>query len=104
MNVMPPSPLPTSSGLSTEQLAEIFAWSLRRRPLTPAEAAELRGLKINTLEQERCKGLGPRYFKSGRRVLYAERDVLEWLFGGARQSTAENVGPVHPASAQSKGG
>lgn len=82
---------PSLAHLTLEQLAAIFGWQLKRRPLTSAEAAELRGLKINTLEQERTKGGGPRYFKSGRLVVYAERDVLEWLVAGARHSTAENV-------------
>jgi len=85
------APKPTADHLTLEQLAAIFGWQLRRRPLTTDEAAELRGLKRNTLEHERTTGSGPRYFKQGRIVVYAERDVLEWLVAGARRSTAENV-------------
>jgi predicted DNA-binding transcriptional regulator AlpA len=75
---------------SLEQLAAVFGYQLKGRPLNTDEAAELRGLKRNSLEHERSTGAGPRYFKQGRIVVYSERDVLEWLVAGARRSTAEN--------------
>lgn len=86
-----PATKPSAEDLSIEQLAAIFGYRLRNRPLNSDEAAELRGLKRNTLEHERVHGGGPRYFKQGRIVVYSERDVLEWLVAGARRSTAENT-------------
>jgi predicted DNA-binding transcriptional regulator AlpA len=80
------SPLPPT----LEQMAAVFGYQLKNRLITAGEAAALRGLKRNTLDHERTNGNGPRYFKSGRLVVYAERDVLEWLLAGARRSTAEN--------------
>jgi hypothetical protein len=82
---------PTAAHLTLEQLADIFGYQLKRRPLTALESAELRGLKLNTQEHERVQGRGPRYFRANGRIYYSERDILEWLVAGARYSTAENV-------------
>jgi predicted DNA-binding transcriptional regulator AlpA len=57
--------------------------------LTNCEAAELLGLKPNTLEIWRWKGCGPTYRKVGRLVRYAESDVLAWLDHHARQNTSQ---------------
>ena len=43
--------------------------------LTTAQAAEILGLKPNTLEIWRCQRRGPSYKKIGRRVLYDPADL-----------------------------
>lgn len=76
---------------SFEQLCDLFGYQPKRRPLSTHEAAEAVGVHFNTIEQYRLRGGGPRYFKprGTRRVWYAERDVLLWLYEGARNSTSE---------------
>jgi hypothetical protein len=55
-------------------------------------AAPLLGVKPGTLEVWRCKGIGPRFVKSGSRVVYRLRDINEFLDSRTRTSTAD-LGP-----------
>jgi hypothetical protein len=73
-----------------EQMAAVFGYELKGRAISADEAAALRCIKKNTQEHERTNGTGPRYFRQGGKVVYSERDVLEWMIAGARRSTAEN--------------
>lgn len=77
--------------MTFEQLCELFAYTPENRPLTSAETAKLRGISVRTLDGERVRGVGPRYFQppGTRRVLYSERDVLAWLASGLKHSTSE---------------
>jgi hypothetical protein len=79
--------------MTLEQLCELFAYTPKGRPLDTEDVSFLLGVHINTLEQYRFRGEGPRYFSppGTRRVWYAELDVLRWLASGARQSTSEQV-------------
>ena len=43
------------------------------------EVAEMTGLPENTLRFWRHLGTGPRSARLGRRVVYRERDVTEWI-------------------------
>lgn len=43
------------------------------------EVAELTGVSANTLRYWRHQGRGPRSARLGRRVVYRERDVRDWL-------------------------
>lgn len=43
------------------------------------EVAEMTGLPTNTLRFWRHQGTGPRSAKLGRRVVYRERDVVDWI-------------------------
>jgi predicted DNA-binding transcriptional regulator AlpA len=43
------------------------------------EVAELTGLPVNTLRFWRHQGTGPRSIKLGRRVVYRECDVVDWI-------------------------
>jgi hypothetical protein len=52
-------------------------------------AAPLLGVKPGTLEVWRCKGIGPRFVKSGSRVVYRLRDINEYLDNRTRRSTAD---------------
>ena len=47
--------------------------------LTTEKLAQLTGLARKTLEIRRSKGIAPRYFKIGNRVLYQVEDVCQWL-------------------------
>lgn len=59
--------------------------------LSAAEAAELiPGMTTSTLAQLRYKGGGPKFLKpTARKVVYRERDVIEWLETKERTSTAD---------------
>ncbi|MDQ1130235.1 AlpA family transcriptional regulator [Microbacterium sp. SORGH_AS_0888] len=59
--------------------------------LTPKEAADLiPGMTTSTLAQLRFKGQGPKFLKpTPRKVVYRERDVIDWLEASERTSTAE---------------
>lgn len=48
------------------------------------EAAKILRLTPSTLRNKRCSGKGPKYSKVEGRVLYAERDLLEYLEKGRR--------------------
>lgn len=81
----------TASNLHFKQLCELFDYTPKNRRLTNAEAAELLGIKPNTLEVKRVHGTGPRFVRipNSRRVTYVERDVLEFMAAGMRISTSE---------------
>lgn len=52
-------------------------------------AAPLLGVKPGTLEVWRYKGIGPRFVKSGSRVVYRLRDINLYLDSRTRNSTAD---------------
>jgi DNA-binding transcriptional MerR regulator len=47
--------------------------------LTTNEVAEMTRLAAETLRYWRWKGIGPRSFRLGSRVVYRETDVLAWI-------------------------
>jgi predicted site-specific integrase-resolvase len=55
---------------------------------TPA-AAPLLGVTPGTLQVWRCQGKGPRFIKSGGRVIYRLRDINAYLDSRTRKSTAD---------------
>jgi excisionase family DNA binding protein len=57
--------------------------------LTVMEAAALLRVSRVTLGRWRIEGRGPVYRKFGRRVLYADRDVIAWAADQARMSTSD---------------
>ena len=57
---------------------------------TPATAAKV-GLQKNTLEIWRTKGIGPRFVKVGRRVMYRVSDVEAYLDANTCQSTSDKA-------------
>lgn len=57
--------------------------------LTTPKTAEVLHVSPRTLERMRQEGTGPVYRKAGRRVLYFESDVMEWLNSRSFGSTAE---------------
>lgn len=75
---------------TVEELAAIFGYQLKRRPLDPVEVAELcRYKNVGTLDNHRIRGTGPRFFKQGKYVVYSELDVLGWLYKGMATSTSQ---------------
>lgn len=57
--------------------------------LTSKETARILRLSPQTLCNWRTAGRGPRFRKIGRRVVYAETDVNEWLSDQSRNNTSE---------------
>lgn len=55
--------------------------------LIPAEAASVVRSSVAQLAQMRHKGTGPRFIKSGRKVLYRLSDLQAWLDQNTRTST-----------------
>ncbi|MEM6474658.1 MAG: helix-turn-helix domain-containing protein [Pseudomonadota bacterium] len=62
--------------------------------LTTAEAAPVIGVSAGTLENWRVNGYGPRFIKSGRRVVYDPTDIEAWKNENRFQSTSEANQPV----------
>ena len=59
--------------------------------LNTRQAAELIGLKANTLEIWRLRGTGPKYIKFGRAVRYRLTDLESYVDAQTRQSTSEKT-------------
>lgn len=53
--------------------------TLSREFLTRAEAAEYVRAPVTTLAAWAYRGLGPEFFRVGRRVLYKREDLDHWL-------------------------
>ena len=53
------------------------------------QAAKALGLSPRTLERMRLEGRGPIFRKHGRRVVYAESDLIEWSEKQKRTSTSD---------------
>ena len=61
--------------------------------LTPAEAADLLGCKVQTLSVWRCVGrYSLPYVKLGRLIRYRKSDLLAWLQSRTVNHTGELVG------------
>ena len=57
--------------------------------LRTPEVAKILRKSANAVVQDRYLGLGPRYIRDGRRILYAKSDVLDYL----RQHTVQPDDP-----------
>jgi predicted DNA-binding transcriptional regulator AlpA len=57
--------------------------------LTQAEAADLLRLSTRTLERYRVEGLGPKFAKLGRRVVYRRSEIDAWANARTFASTSE---------------
>lgn len=57
--------------------------------LTPAELAKQLHSTPATLAGWRYKGMGPKFVKTGRKVLYRATDVDAWLTEKTQQGTGE---------------
>ena len=59
--------------------------------LTPKETAERLRLTIGTLSNWRVQGVGPRFIKLGRKVLYPESEIVAYEQRQLRASTSQQV-------------
>jgi len=62
---------------------------MQEKLLTPEQAAVLLHLNPKTLAWWRWAGYGPRFFKIGGRVRYAESDLQAFIDAGVRTSTSD---------------
>ena len=65
------------------------AAGLNHENLKTPEAADYLRLKPGTLDQWRWLGVGPRYARCGRRIVYRKADLDAYLEQCSRQSTSE---------------
>lgn len=47
--------------------------------LTEAQAAQVLGLSIRTLQSWRCRGDGPAFVRAGRAVRYRKTEINSWV-------------------------
>lgn len=47
------------------------------------------GISTSTLAKWRMAGSGPKFIKAGRRVLYREQDIEDWLSLSVHRSTSD---------------
>jgi len=52
---------------------------LKKKALTPNEAAEMYGIPAGSLANLRCRREGPKFYKVGRKVLYLLEEFEAWL-------------------------
>ena len=57
--------------------------------LTEKDAAKRLGVTVRTVQGWRRNGRGPRFYKIGRSVRYAEADLLAFIEAAARKSTSD---------------
>ena len=50
-----------------------------RKMISPTEAAEIYSLNAGSLANLRSKRRGPKFYKVGRKILYAVEDLEAWL-------------------------
>lgn len=60
---------------------------------TPDEAADILRTKVRTLERWRHTGGGPIFLKIGRRVVYRNDDLEQWLAQQRRAHTSASIPP-----------
>ena len=58
----------------------------RKLYLTEEEAAKLFSLAPATLRTDRSRGIGPKYIKNGRKVLYSQQELINYLERRRKQS------------------
>lgn len=65
-----------------------------RRMLRTPDAAEYCGSSSSTFEKLRLTGVGPRFVKIGRRVVYDPADLDAWLAENRRRSTSDQANKI----------
>ncbi|WP_137113353.1 helix-turn-helix domain-containing protein [Mesorhizobium sp. GR13] len=59
-----------------------------RSALPVSAAAQYLGLSVSTLNKKRLTGDGPQFFRLGRRVVYRQIELDQWLESHRRFSTS----------------
>lgn len=65
------------------------SFSTSNELLTTAQAAELLGIKKNTLEYWRLQGKSPVFLKIGKNVRYEKSEIVTFLESSRRTSTSD---------------
>jgi predicted DNA-binding transcriptional regulator AlpA len=60
--------------------------------LTASETAQFLRLSVRSLDRLRCEGLGPKFVKLRKRVLYRQSDLEAWIASRTVKSTSEYQG------------
>jgi hypothetical protein len=63
---------------------------------SPDQVARALGVEVETLGAWRRRGYGPRWYRIGKKIKYAEPDLRAWM-------SAQSSGCVHPLTALSEG-
>lgn len=79
-----------------DELCTLFSYSPMNRPLTSAEIGALYQKSKKSIEVDRCKGRGPKYFKipGSSLVRYLESEALRFMWRGieSRERETSSVG------------
>lgn len=59
--------------------------------LTTIQLGNILDLSPKTLERMRCQGNGPAFYKTGRKVLYSQTKINEWMSENCYKSTSEYI-------------
>ncbi|HEU0061623.1 MAG TPA: helix-turn-helix domain-containing protein [Hyphomicrobiaceae bacterium] len=59
--------------------------------LNTAEASQILRIKKHTMENMRCAGHGPIFYKLGGRVFYRRADIRRWVAQARRRSSGEKA-------------
>jgi len=83
----------TIDEMTFEQKCALLGYTPKNRRLTNAEAAEVLGIKPNTLEVKRHYGIGPEFVKppKSKKVYYLEQVLVDYMLSGRRTSTSQPI-------------
>ena len=62
--------------------------------LTTTQLAKLLTMSPKTLERMRCEGTGPTYYKPGRKVLYSQTKINEWMSENSFKVSVVLIPPI----------
>jgi hypothetical protein len=71
-----------------------MATEIKRRAVTPEQAAAIYGLNLGTLGNIRSRREGPRFYRQGRRIFYRVDDLEAWLFAEPVQTVDSHRGDL----------
>jgi hypothetical protein len=57
---------------------------------SPTRIARARGIEVETLAAWRRRGYGPKWYRIGRQIKYAESDLLTWTSAQAGRTASNN--------------
>jgi len=80
--------LPALSGIFFELESTRAMTRYRSDFLNTAETAQILRLKKHTMENMRCAGHGPVFYKLGGRVFYRRADLRRWLALARRRTSS----------------
>ena len=54
--------------------------AISKKGFTPLDISSIYGIPEGSLANMRCKRIGPKFYKAGRKVIYRAADVEAWLY------------------------